>query len=499
MRNETEWNNNMRNTKFTKKRRHRNNSKSIVMLILAIAAIAAIVLCIVLVKSNSIKTKKEFHLVGGTTAYLFGDDQYELSHEPFITRGNAYIPAEDILAKCGYSLTWDAGRTTLSITNGEIEASLYPDSNIVTYNGKNMIYNVATVMYEDILFMPLAMYKQFSDNNLYIEGNIASIWIPVRDTLEDTQIDDTYRMQGSAVPCNGVYVVENRVGMEMLSLNEDNCIKYAEVINSIAAALPEVQVYNIVVPSMTEFYGTEKIYTDQISGIRTIYQNLDERVMPINAVKELWAHANEHLYFGTDHHWTQRGAYYAYKAFLENRGEEVPALESFPTNNIEGFTGSWLNYAKNTSGESALRSNPETLERFLPVVEYTGGIYSDMYLQNTILSSAQAINEYSDSYLSFIHGDYPVTKFTTNVQNGKKVVLIKESYGNAFAPWLLNNFEEVYIVDPRHVNGFDGQNYNSFKLRTFYDEVCQFTDLIVIDYPGGASPNMRNAISALVS
>lgn len=479
-------------------RKHRDNSKRGVMVILTAAVLIAAVLCITLSSSCTADKAKEFHLSGGSRVYFVNDEEHELSHEPFAARGNVYIPAEDILSQCGYAVEKNTADNSLRISKEDSNAVLYADSDVMEHNGKELRFDASVLLYDDVLFIPLVMYKQLSDNVLTVDGSIDIVKIPIRDNMEDTYIDDTYRSSGAAVNYNGVYVVDNKMGMEMLTLSEDNCVKYAEVINSIADLLPDVNVYNIVVPSMTEFYGPEKVYTDQLSGIRTIYSNLNENVMPINAAKELWAHADEHIYFGTDHHWTQRGAYYAYKAFMENREEEVPALESFETDNVEGFVGSWVNYVKGTAAESVMRSNSETLERFLPMVEYSGAIYSDMYMNETILSDTSAINLNSTSYVCFIHGDYPVTKYTTNVKNGKKVVLIKESYGNAFATWLLNDFEEVYVIDPRHLNGKDGQNYNEFKLGTFYDEVCQFTDLIVIDYPGGASPNMRNSIAALV-
>jgi hypothetical protein len=38
-------------------------------------------------------------------------------------------------------------------------------------------------------------------------------------------------------------------------------------------------------------------------------------VIPVDVWSALNAHKNEYLYFRTDHHWTQRGAYYAYTAF----------------------------------------------------------------------------------------------------------------------------------------------------------------------------------------
>ena len=38
-------------------------------------------------------------------------------------------------------------------------------------------------------------------------------------------------------------------------------------------------------------------------------------------------------------------------------------------------------------------------------------------------------------------------------RDGSACVLIKESYGNAFAPYLVDHYEDVYVVDYRHFEG----------------------------------------------
>ena len=57
-----------------------------------------------------------------------------------------------------------------------------------------------------------------------------------------------------------------------------------------------------------------------------------------------------------------------------------------------------------------------------------------------------------NKYLAFISGDQPLEKITTGVTNGKKILVIKESFGNAFVPFLCNNYQEVYVVDPRKID-----------------------------------------------
>ena len=37
--------------------------------------------------------------------------------------------------------------------------------------------------------------------------------------------------------------------------------------------------------------------------------------------------------------------------------------------------------------------------------------------------------------------------------SGRKIALIKESYGNAFAPYLAYNYDEVHVIDFRYYEG----------------------------------------------
>ena len=41
-------------------------------------------------------------------------------------------------------------------------------------------------------------------------------------------------------------------------------------------------------------------------------------------------------------------------------------------------------------------------------------------------------------------------KITSDVKNGRKIAMIKDSYGNAFAPYLASHYEEVYVLDYRY-------------------------------------------------
>ena len=61
-----------------------------------------------------------------------------------------------------------------------------------------------------------------------------------------------------------------------------------------------------------------------------------------------------------------------------------------------------------------------------------------------------------NKYGTFIGGDNPNSYIENpNKNDGSAVMLVKESYGNAFAPFLIENYQYVYIVDYRYISKVD--------------------------------------------
>ena len=59
----------------------------------------------------------------------------------------------------------------------------------------------------------------------------------------------------------------------------------------------------------------------------------------------------------------------------------------------------------------------------------------------------------SSLYNCFIGGDQPWSVITNdNVHDDSSCIVIKESYGNPFVPFLVPNYHNIYVVDYRHYN-----------------------------------------------
>lgn len=250
---------------------------------------------------------------------------------------------------------------------------------------------------------------------------------------------------------DGVDMYGEKAGVMLFGGSKKQGTRYAGIINAYKEALGEdVNVYNMVVPTSVEFYLPEKYkkYSgSEKDAIDHIYSKLSEDVISVDAYSEIAAHSDEYLYFRTDHHWTARGAYYAYAAFCKAIGQEAPALEEYEEVTKEGYVGSLYGY----TGDITLKNNPDTFTYYLPPAVYSG----ERLDYNTLASQGgwRVFHEYASGvnmYGTFIGGDNVHLKITSDAGTGRSIVVFKESYGNAFIPYLVNSFDTVYVIDIRY-------------------------------------------------
>ncbi|MBP3580893.1 MAG: hypothetical protein J6K12_06575 [Clostridia bacterium] len=249
-----------------------------------------------------------------------------------------------------------------------------------------------------------------------------------------------------------LFMVKN-TALEIFYGNSAVAMDYCNFINTFKQAVgDDVTVYDLVIPTHFEF-GLPKKYKNQVGRaqkpfIDEIYQNLNPSVLSVDAYSNIQKHYNagEYLYFNSDHHWTSLGAYRAYTAFSKVADFKATALNSFEKKTIEEFLGTFYTstYDKN------LKENPDRVDYYIPpcnykVLNYTSsgtGTY-----EGTLLY--EAVSGISSGYLVFMGGDIPLSVITTDNNTGRSILVFKESYGNAFVPFLVSNYDTVYVADIR--------------------------------------------------
>lgn len=260
----------------------------------------------------------------------------------------------------------------------------------------------------------------------------------------DEQLDNIYISGDSAYSLYG--------------FNQSACETYAQTVSDLSKRLgSQVQIYDVVVPTSSEIYLDKRTIKElgghnEKQAINYIYKHLSKNIEAVDAYRAIDDHSKEYLYFRTDHHWTARGAYYAYQALMEKMGKKPSKLSDYKRRSFKGFLGTSYAYSNQAP---VLKKHPDIVHTYQP--KATNKMkYLDRegnFQDGKIIADARPYDEAS-KYMAFIAGDEPFEEIhNPKLHDNSSCVVIKESFGNAFVPFLVNNFENVYVVDYRYYEG----------------------------------------------
>jgi len=223
---------------------------------------------------------------------------------------------------------------------------------------------------------------------------------------------------------------------------------FAKMLNVYADTLRgKARVFSAVAPLSSAYIplkSYERYAKRNEETLQAIQTNLNPGVYFADVMGEMNQHYNEYLWYGSDHHWTGLGAYYGYVAFCNAAGITPVPLSSMEKKERKGFLGTLYELTRDQS----VRDNPDRVETYIPPGIETKAVYYNAYDFKYPQLSKVFCN--SPSYSSFICGDTPLMKITTNVKNGKKIAVVKNSMGNAFVVYLISHYEQIYVVDFRY-------------------------------------------------
>lgn len=288
-------------------------------------------------------------------------------------------------------------------------------------------------------------------------------------SVKKQAVADTAR---NKVPASAILIYKG-AGFQMFRGSEGAVRDYAAMVNQYHKALGDsVKVYCLVAPSPIDFnlpMENKTKYNLEGPNIAALHANLDSSVVAVDAYNEIGKHKNEYLYFNTDHHWTARGAYYAYRAFCEAAGFEPVDLSQLKRKVRKNFIGSLYGMTL----DARLRKNPDSIETFRLPVQTTTYRYPAPGLDSMVVTP---LFIEMTNYLTFLGGDYPLIRVHSEAGKGRRVLVIKDSYGNAVCPFLAMHFEDVLVVDYR---SFESNLLDFVKVNKITDVVFLHNTFIV--------------------
>ncbi len=297
-------------------------------------------------------------------------------------------------------------------------------------------------------------------------SSCVSDWIKEKpNSVSDTQNSEIYAQKSTEnkndIPDNGddgYYLNEdifvwNKQAFELFHGNQKNAETYASLINHCSQHLPETvqNIYSMVIPSHIALGLPQRLKNivqsnNQQEYIHQIYQHYNSSVKSVPVFDTLNKHKQEYIFFRTDHRWTTLGSYYAYEQFCSSADLSPTLLTNRKYTDISSFVGSMYT----VTNLEILKNNADTLRyydidmdyriRMLKTKNGSFKTYDSIY-------NLSAKNT-SDAYQLFLYGDNPVTQIIcSDVRSNQKLLVIKDSYGNDFIPWLIGHYHEIHVID----------------------------------------------------
>ncbi len=252
---------------------------------------------------------------------------------------------------------------------------------------------------------------------------------------------------------NGVYTLDNQLVQAFRTYDKELVSSALSKVEKFAERHPEMQVSLMLAPTSQEIFSSEiptyAGYLSEKSFIDDCYKQMS-KVTTIDCLSFISGHKNDYVFYRTDHHWTSLGAYYAYCAAAKTLGYSSYGLDSF---NIETASSSFRGtlYSKTLNNSIT----PDSIDYYMlasgePKIKMTVNngasetVYDSLYVRSYL--------DVKDKYSSFTGSNAPIVNIETDVDNGKSLLLIKDSYAHSLVPFLSKHYSRITMVDLRYIS-----------------------------------------------
>lgn len=183
----------------------------------------------------------------------------------------------------------------------------------------------------------------------------------------------------------------------------------------------------------------------------------------LDAKDVLLPRKEEYIYYRTDHHWTSLGAYYTYCEWAGRMGFVPFDKKEFDIEMAEdAFYGTLASKVNVSLKPDEIFLWEKKDASYTLAYDMSDDIRHTLYDRDALAKR--------DKYKVFLGGNYGLVQIDTGLKNNRRLLVIKDSFGNSFVPFACNHFETAYVADLRYLN---------ISIDVFMEEM-KITDLLVL-------------------
>ena len=272
------------------------------------------------------------------------------------------------------------------------------------------------------------------------------------------------------------YLIEKHTGVFTTDLAERNIQTLAEMIDNYYDRFKDGHMTVMIVPNAVDILEDklpafaspcdEELYLEKAASL------LPEGVW-MDASSVLRNHAEEELYYKTDHHWRTLAAFYVYQEWAKRQGDVCPDITDYKIRKVtDSFEGT-------IQSKLGIRTGGDRIELFLPAqesfytVSWDGEEHDSLYDYGAL--------ETKDQYGIYFGGNHSLVQIRTAAESGRSILVIKDSYANCFIPFMLKEFDVIDVIDFRYTNS---------RLSELVEE-GGYSDLLILYNAAGFAEDMN--------
>lgn len=293
----------------------------------------------------------------------------------------------------------------------------------------------------------LKQYPTFTVKSLLNNTYISNVEKAMNDQFvfrdQWIQIKAASKIATGSIENNGVYFGKNEYLIQMFSSYNKKDIELSiKQMNQFIDQV-EVPVQVMVVPTASAMNQNDlpqfALNVDQ----STILAQLETQLHGnwIDVFTALQGHQD--IYYKTDHHWNELGAYIAYQEYCAQNGIKAEKFTFEVVSNE--FKGTMV------SKSGVFWHRPESIVKMIP--EHIIDSYVQFEDENEMnqLFDAQKL-EVKDKYAYYLGGNHSLVTIQNKgvVSDQGKILVIKDSYAHIFVPYLASHYSEIILVDLRY-------------------------------------------------